>query len=128
MTVIRPEQYLAANLSIMTIKGGAEKTASAELKSHRLVEGSKPYFQGWINGLKEQARVEGTGNIYPVRFANFEALRMDVTYYKGDANDPRQGYSVFLFGDKTTFFISLTGSQSRFKELEAIISTIRVEP
>ncbi|MCA1565914.1 MAG: hypothetical protein LC803_09805 [Acidobacteria bacterium] len=128
MTVIRPAQSRAANLSIMTVTGGAAKTASAELNSRMLVEGSKPFFQGWISGLKEQARVEGTGDIYPTRFADLDALRMDVTYYRDDAEDPRQGYSVFLIGDKTTFFISLTGSQSRFRELEEIISTIRIEP
>lgn len=128
MTVIRPDQSRAANLSIMTINGAPTKTDPAELKSHTLAEASKPFFQGWINGLREQARVEGTGNVYPTQFVNFDALRMDVTYYKGDADDPRQGYTVFLFTDKTTFFISLTGSQSRFKELEEIISTLRIEP
>lgn len=128
MTVIRPEHYRAANLSIMTVKGAPAKADSAELQSHMLVEGSKPFFQGWLNGLKEQARVEGTGDIYPTRWGNFNALRMDVTYYRGDADDPRQGYCIFLNGDKTIFFISVTGSRSRFKELEEVISTIRIEP
>jgi len=127
MTVIRSDQYRAANLSIMTINGALPKTA-AELRSHMLVEGSKPFFQGWIDGLKDQARVEGTGNIYPTRFASFDALRMDITYYRNDADDPREGYSVFLTGDRTTVFISLTGSRSRIRELEKIISTMRIEP
>jgi hypothetical protein len=128
MTSIRPAGEHAANLSIMTINGALTKPDSAGLKSHMLVETSKPFFQGWMNGLKEQARVEGTGQIYPTRFADFDALRMDVTYYRDDPDDPRRGYCVFLLGDKTTFFISLTGSKSRFKELEKIISTIRLEP
>jgi hypothetical protein len=128
LTVIRPAQYRAANLSIMTIKGAPTKTDAAELKSHMLVESSKPIFQGWINALKEQARVEGTGRIYPTQFNKLDALRMDVTYYREDGDDPRQGYGIFLVGDKTAFFISLTGSQSRFKELEEIISTLRIEP
>lgn len=95
MTVIRHDQYRAANLSIMTTDGNLPGTISAERGSHLRVEGSKPFFQGWINGLKEQARVEGTGNIYPTQFAGFDALRMDVTYYRDDADDPRQGYSAF---------------------------------
>jgi hypothetical protein len=128
LTVISHNQYRAANLSIMTIKAAPAKTDSDELKSHMLVESGKPFFQGWINGLREQARVEGTGAIYPTRFGDFDALRMDVTYYRDDADDPRQGYSVFLIGSKTTFFISLTGSRARFRELEEIISTIRLEP
>ena len=128
MTSIRPARDHAADLSIMTINGSLTKPASAELKPHMLVEASKPFFQGWMNGLKEQARVEGTGQVYPTQFADFDALRMDVTYYRDDPDDPRRGYCVFLLGNKTTFFISLTGSKSRFKELEKIISTIRLEP
>ena len=128
MTLIRPEQSRPANISIMTINNGLRQNASAEWKSNMLVEISKPFFQGWINALKEQARVEGTGNIYPTQFADFDALRTDVTYYRNDADDPRQGSSIFLIGAKTTFFISVTGSKSEFKELEQIISTIRLEP
>jgi hypothetical protein len=128
MTIIRPEQYSAANLSIMTINVAQPKNTSADLQSYMLSESSRPFFQGWINGLKEQARVEGTGEIYPTEFANVSAMRMDVTYYRNDADDPREGYSLFLNGDKTTFFISLTGSRARFNELKEIISTLRIEP
>lgn len=128
MTLILPDRSRPANLSIMTINNGLRQNASAEWKSNMLVEISKPFFQGWINALKEQARVEGTGNIYPTRFADFDALRMDVTYYRNDADDPRQGYSIFVIGARTTFFISVTGSKSQFQELEQIISTIRLEP
>lgn len=128
ITVIRPGQYGAVNLAIMTIKATGSSSAPAELKSHLLVESSKPFFQGWIDGLKEQTRVEGTGDIYPTRFAGFDALRMDVTYYRNDGDDPRRGYSLYLRGDTTIFFISATGSQSRFKELEEIIATIHLEP
>lgn len=128
MTIIRHEQYRAANLSIMTIKAAPPKNTPVDLQPHMLSESSKPFFQGWINGLSEQARIEGTGEVYPTVFDNVSAVRMDVTYYRGDADDPREGYSIFLNGDKTTFFISLTASRSRLRELEEMISTLRVEP
>lgn len=127
MTVIRPERHGAANLSIMTIKTAPAGAAPAGLRSHMLLEGSKPFFQGWLNGLREQARVEGTGEIKPTRLDKFDAVFMEVTYYRGDADDPREGYCVFLSGEKTTFFISLTGSRPRFEELKEIISTLRIE-
>lgn len=128
MTVIVHEQYRAANLSIMTVKGAPPKTAPADVQSRMLTEGSEPFFEGWMNGLREQARVEGTGDVYPTLFDNLRALRTDVTYYRGDKDDPRQAYSVLLSGDKTTLFISVTSSRSRFDELEGIVSTMRIEP
>lgn len=128
MTIIRHEQYRAANLSIMTIKAAPPNNTPADLQPHMLSESSKPFFQGWLDGLSEQARIEGTGEVYPTVFDNVSAVRMDVTYYRGDADDPRKGYSIFLNGDKTTFFISLTGNRSRLRELEEMISTLRVEP
>lgn len=128
MTVIRPEQYRAANISILTIKAAPGTTGPPELKSHMLVESSKPFFQGWINGLREQARVEVTRGVHPTRLDKFDALGLEVDYYRGDADDPRKGHCVFLIGDKTTFFIALTGSLTRFEEMEEIISTASIEP
>jgi hypothetical protein len=128
MTVIRPDQRRADNVSIMTIKAAAAATDPAELKSFMLTESSKPFFENWLDGLREQARVEGTGEVEPVRFDNLSALRMDVTYYRGDADDPRRGRCVFLLGSRTTFFICLTASSSRFKALEDVTSTLQVEP
>jgi len=125
LTVI---QHRAANITILTANNSLPEFDTAEQKSHLLVESGKPFFEGWIGSLEKQARIEGTGKIYPTRFVGLEALRTDVIYYRGDADDPRLGYSVFLFGDKTSFFISVTGSRARFKNLESIISTIRIEP
>lgn len=128
LTVITHLQYSAANISVVTFNSRLPEFDTAEQRSHLLVEASKPFFQGWIGSLKEQARVEGTGQIYATRLAGLEALRTDVTYYRDDREDPRTGYSVFLVGNQQAFFISLTSSQSVFKELEYIISSIRIEP
>jgi hypothetical protein len=128
MTAIRPGHHRAHNIAIMTVKAAPAPTDSAELKSFTLTDSSKPFFKGWLEGLREQARVEGTGEVYPTRFDNSSALRMDVTYYRGDADDPRQGRCVYLIGKRTTFFICLTASSSRFGELEEVTSTLRIEP
>lgn len=128
MTVIRPEQQSAANLSIMTIKAAPLRTDSAELQSHMLVESSRPFFRGWVDALVKQARVEDRSDVYPTRFANLNALRLDVTYYRDDAEDPRRGYGIYLIGERTTFFLTLTAGRSQFKELEEILSTVRIEP
>ena len=53
---------------------------------------------------------------------------MDITYYRGDADDPRLGRGIYLLGDKTTFFVSMTASHPRFRELEEIVATLRIEP
>jgi hypothetical protein len=128
MTVFSSDEYRAANLSIMTINGAPAKTDSADLQQYRLTEAGKPFFQGWIDGLKEQARVEGMGDVYRTRVDTFDALRLDIIYYRGDKDDPRKGYGLFLIGNKTTFFISLTGNLPGFGELGKIISTLDIEP
>jgi hypothetical protein len=128
MTMIRPAEQRAANLSIMTIDAAPAETDSAELQSYTLTEAGEPFFRGWVEGLREQARVEGEGDVRPTRFANTSALRMDVTYYRGDADDPRRGRAIFLIGEDTTFFVSLTASSQLFGELEEIVSTLRIEP
>lgn len=128
MTVVTSEEYCAANLSIMTLKDAPAKTDSADLQDYTLTEGSKLFFRSWVDGLKEQARVEGAGKVYRTRVDNVNALRMDITYYRGDADDPHKGYGLFLIGSKTTFFISLIGNRQGFEELEKVISTLNVEP
>jgi len=128
MTVIRPAQQSAANLSIMTIKGAPPEMDSEEMRSSMLSHSSEVVFRGWLEGLKEQARVEGSGDVIPTRLDNVSALRTDVTYYRGDADDPRRGRAIYLIGDNTTFFVSLTASSRLFSELEEIVSTLRIEP
>ncbi|MFL6332462.1 MAG: hypothetical protein ACJ754_03875 [Pyrinomonadaceae bacterium] len=129
MTVIRPAEGRAANLSILTGKAApAEEEDSAEFRSYMLSESSYPFFLGWIEELKEQARVEDEGQPAPTQLDQTDALRKDVTYYRGDADDPRRGRCIYLVGEKTFFFISLTASRSRFGELEEIVNTLRVEP
>lgn len=128
MTVFTSDTYRAANLSIMTVNAAPEQPDGTDLREFTLTEAGRPFFQGWINGLKEQARVEGLGEVFATRFANRDARRLNITYYRGDGDDPRKGYSLFLIGRKTTFFISLTGSRPGFTELEKIISTLEVAP
>lgn len=129
MTVIHPQQQQrAANLSIMTIKVVPPPNDSAELQSNMLVESSRPFFSGWLDGLAEQAKVKDASEGYRTRFDKFNALRLDVTYHRDDAEDPRRGYGIYFIGDRTTFFLTLTAGRSQFKALEEILSTVRIEP
>jgi hypothetical protein len=128
MTVFTSGEYRAANLSILTGDTGLIKTAPTDLQDYTLTDASQGPFQGWLDGLKEQARVESSGKVYRTRVDGIDALRLDVTYYRGDGDDPRKGYALFLIGQKKTFFISLTGARPGFAELEKIISTLDIEP
>lgn len=126
-TVISSDKYVG-KLAILTIRAAPESGTSDELRSRMLVGASKPFFDGWLASLKEQARVERASRVYKTSVAGVDALRMDVTYYRGDGNDPRTGYAVYCFGDKNTFFISLTGNETGVAALERILSTIEIEP
>jgi hypothetical protein len=126
-TIISSEKHVG-KLAILTIKAAPPAGTSDELKSRMLVGSSQPFFDGWLGGLKEQARVEKSSRVYRTTVGGLDAVRMDVTYYRGDRNDPRTGYAAYLLGRKNTFFISLTGSETGVAALEKILSTIEIEP
>ena len=126
-TVISSDEYVG-KLAILTIRAAPKSGASDDLKSRMLVGSSKPFFDGWLASLKEQARVERASRVYKTSVAGVDALRMDVTYRRGDGNDPRTGYAVYFFGDKNTFFISLTGNETGVTAMERILATIEIEP
>jgi len=126
-TVISSDKH-AGKLAILSIRAAPEAGVSDELRSRMLVGSSQPFFEGWLKSLKGQARVEKTGKVYRTTVGGVEALRMDVTYYRGDENDPRTGYAAYLFGRTNTLFISLTGSGPGVAALERLLATIKIEP
>ncbi len=126
-TIISSDRHVG-KLAILTIQAAPQAGASDELRSRMLVGSSQPFFEGWLNGLKGQARVEKKSIVYRTTVGGLDALRMDVTYYRGDSNAPRIGYAAYLLGRKNTFFISLTGSETGVAALERILSTIEIEP
>jgi hypothetical protein len=128
ITLIDSNKYSAAKLVIMTAGIPPMADDPPDLKSLKLSGLAEPFFKGWVGAINEQARVEGTGNIYKTRFRNADALRMDVSYYRGDKDDPRTGYGLFLFGKKSLFFITLTGNKVGVSKLESIASTLEIEP
>ena len=127
-TVISSDNYKAAKLVIFTMPQGSMKDAPADLKENYLTELGKPLFTGWLAGLKEDARVEKASKVYKTRLNAVEALRMDVTYYRGDEYDPRTGYGAVLLGNYTGFYIMLSGNYDGVEALEEIFSTLRIEP
>lgn len=128
VTTFTSDEYRAANLTIMTIDVPTAETDSADLQDYRLTESSKVFFQGWLEGLMEQARVEERSDVYRTRVDGLPALQLDVTYYRGDKDDQRKGYSLYLSGRKTTFCIGLTGDRAGFDELKKVIATLDIEP
>jgi hypothetical protein len=126
-TIISSDKHVG-KLALLTIRAAPPAGTSDELKSRMLVGSSQPFFEGWLNGLKEQARVERASRVYKTTIGGRDALKMDITYYRGDRNDPRTGYAAYLFGRKNTFFISLTGSATGVSALERVLSTFEIEP
>jgi hypothetical protein len=99
-----------------------------ELKARMLREVSQPFFQGWYNSLRAQVRTEITRKVYHSDFAGARSLRMDVRYFRNDNHDPRQGFAVFFFGQRDSYFIVVTGFGEAFREANQILSTFVIEP
>lgn len=125
-TLISSDRY-NGKLLILAASIPSDPKRSASLKEYMLTNMSAPYFEGWVNGLKEQARVE-TGKVYSTTMGGLNARRRDVTYYRGDGNDPRKGYAIFTLGEGTVIFLGLTGTNEGYAILDSIISGIVIEP
>ena len=125
-TSISSDRY-NGKLLILAARVPKDAKRSARLKRDLLTGMSAPYFEGWVNALKEQARVEA-GKIYSTTMGGLDALRRDVTYYRGDSSDPRKGYAIFTLGEGTVIFLGLTGNAEGYAILDRIISGIEVEP
>lgn len=127
-TSISSDNYNAARLVIFSLKETSTDAYPADLKAMILAGTGKPLFEGWVNALKEQARVEQVRDVYKTRFADKEAFRQELTYYRGDQYDPRKGYATFLLGSHIALFITLTGNDEGVGALEKILSSLQVEP
>lgn len=128
ITMISNDGQPAAKLVILTDSVEIPMTASAELKSKFLVDISAPYFKGWIDALREQARVGEVGKPYRASVNGIDAQRLELSYSRGDQYDPRKGSAIFLFGRKTSFFVTLTGSRTVFPDLEKVFASWQAEP
>jgi hypothetical protein len=128
MTMISNDSQPPARLVILTNGFNPPNRDFAELRAKILADISAPHFQGWIEALKENSRVSDVSKPYSVRVSGIDARRLDLTYRRGDRYDPRKGYAIFLFGKKTSFFVTLTGSGSAFDELEKVFASWQVEP
>ena len=73
-----------------------------QLREELLATG-KSFFKGWVNSMKEKAEVK-TGKIVREKFGQHDALRMDVMYNRGDKDDPRKGFGIYIDAEKQWLF------------------------
>ncbi|HEX8070089.1 MAG TPA: hypothetical protein VF546_09075 [Pyrinomonadaceae bacterium] len=117
-----------AGMLLVMSSAGPPPTDDAGLQARYLEDGGKPLFGAWIDMMKEVGRVEGTGRVCQTRVKGTAAMRTNVTFYRGDANDPRAGYGLFLFGPSRQFFFGLTGHDAGLRAAEAVLASLELEP
>ena len=127
-TLISSDKHNAARLLILSFKQPPMNSYPDELKARMLAGIGEPIFKGWIGSLREQTQVKQVNKVYKTMLAAKDAFRQDVTYYRGDQYDPRKGYGIFLMGNHTALFITLTGNDEGVKALESMLSSLQVEP
>jgi len=96
------------------------------LRSAMLEEGSKGYFQGWLASLRDVARVRARP-VVRTRAFGYPALRLDVTYLRGDARDPRTGYALWVQGDRASYFIVATAPAAAFAPADRLVAALRLD-
>lgn len=128
LTIINSENHKAAELKIYVFKQQPMGNVPADIKDRFLLGLAEPFFNGWLAGLKEQARVERASKAYRTKIDGSDAIRMDVGYYRGDGHDPRSGYVATVLGEHTGFYISLVGDEAGVRALERIMLSFKIEP
>jgi hypothetical protein len=96
-----------------------------QLRARFLEEGSEPYFRGWLDALRDVGRVQARP-VVRTRAFGYPALRLDVTYRRGDARDPRTGYALFVQGDRATYFITAIGPARTFSAADRLVAALRL--
>jgi hypothetical protein len=114
-----------AYVNVLAGRVDLTRTAPA-LRSAMLEEGSKGYFQGWIASLRDVARVQ-TRPMVRTRAFGYPALRLDVTYRRGDAHDPRTGYALWVQGDRASYFIVATAPSAAFAAASRVVAALRLD-
>lgn len=99
-----------------------------DLRARLLAELSRPYFTGWLGGFKGQVKNVKAEKVKKIKVDGKDALRLSVSYERGDASDPRKGHATFLLGKSATFFFALTGTRDGYGPTEKILSTFAITP
>jgi hypothetical protein len=114
-----------AKLAILAGRSSQIADASDEVKYNSLPELGDAVFRGWLGALRDGASRVSAGEARRTKVKGLDAMRMNVKYYRG--NSPREGYGLYVVGDDSIYFITLTGDSSGLEALEDVFSTLRFE-
>jgi hypothetical protein len=122
-----PITWLTDGTAYVSVMGGrVDMTRVApQLRARLLEEGSQPYFRGWLDAVRNVGRVQARP-VTRTRAFGHPALRLDVTYRRGDARDPRTGYALFVQGDRATYFITATAPARAFPAADRLVAALRL--
>ncbi|HEX2210376.1 MAG TPA: hypothetical protein VHG93_22045 [Longimicrobium sp.] len=123
-----PITWLTDGTAYVTVMGGRVDVTrvAPRLRARFLEEGSQPYFRGWLDALRDLGRVQARP-VARTRAFGYPALRLDVTYRRGDARDPRTGYALYVQGDRATYFITATAPARAFPAADRLVAALRLE-
>ncbi len=123
-----PITWFTDGTAYVSVMGGRVDATGVtpQLRARHLEEGSEPYFRGWLDALRGVGRVQARP-VEHTRAFGYPALRLDVTYRRGDAHDPRTGYALFVQGDRATYFITATAPDRAFPAADRLVTALRLE-
>jgi hypothetical protein len=123
-----PITWFTDGTAYVSVMGGRVDVTGVtpQLRARFLEEGSQPYFSGWLGALRDLGRVQ-TRPVAHTRAFGYPALRLDVTYRRGDARDPRTGYALYVQGDRATYFITATAPSRAFPAADRLVAALRLE-
>jgi hypothetical protein len=112
-----------AVVSVMAARVPAPRR-DPRLLDRLLADGGQVYFQGWLGALRGIGRVQARP-VTRTRVFGYPALRLDVTYRRGDARDPRTGYALYALGDNTSYFITASAPARSFPAADRVVTALR---
>lgn len=125
MTLFEKQQPAPVKVTVLVA------TSPQRIEPAFVSELAVPYIDGWLEALKRDTQLTRLSKLRKVTFLNRVAVRCDVSYLRGDANDPRTGYALVFAGVNALFMLTLTGSannQDGLGEAERILSSLKTEP
>ena len=122
-----PITWFTDGAAYVSVMGGRVdvRRVTPQRRARLLEEGSQPYFRGGLDALRGVGRVRARP-VARTRAFGYPALRLDVTYRRGDARDPRTGYALFVQGDRATYFITATAPARAFPAADRLVASLRL--
>jgi hypothetical protein len=122
-----PITWLASGRANVTVMAWRLPRTRAAAPVETLLEGlAQPYLDGWLRALRDKGPVRARP-VTHTRFLGYPALRLDVTYWKHDADDPRTGYALFALGGGASYFVTANARAGApgIAAADAIVATLR---